>query len=162
MNVLHSLKAIASPRTLLLWGLLGSYFGLMQGNLASAQAEIVPPAAYSSDIQQTTQPASEPILLASLANYCEAWESTFLLAETGNFWINICGGHAPYNYVGVNKRTGDAIRLDLSYYSEDGSFFEAVNGAYTYSIVFDTPKGSFLTVTHGNTTILQEYLLDWN
>ena len=97
----------------------------------------------------------------ALDTYCDPNDSVFVIAETENFWLNICGGDLPHTYVGVSKDTGDALRLGLSYYEEDGSYFEAVNGDYTYSIIFETAKGSFLSVTKGDEQIVQEPLTSW-
>ena len=104
---------------------------------------------------------SRPLVLAELNDLCNDGESTFLMIETENFWASICGGDAPYTYVGMDKSTGDSIEVPLVDYASDGSWFEAVNGDYRYMIIFDTPKGHFLTVTVGDETILQEYLVDW-
>ena len=94
-------------------------------------------------------------------NYCLPEESVFLIAETASFWINICGGHAPYHYVGVNKKNGQSIRLPLQDYDAIGDYFLAVNGEYSYIVSFNTPKGSFLTVTKGIKELLREPLLNW-
>ena len=109
----------------------------------------------------TVEVAPAPMLVAELYDLCLEEESTYLVAETENYWLSICGGHAPYTYVGIDKVTEDAIELDLSDYAEDGSWFEAINGDYTYLIIFGTARGNFLTVMEGDTTILQEYLVDW-
>ncbi|AFY39551.1 hypothetical protein Lepto7376_3334 [[Leptolyngbya] sp. PCC 7376] len=93
--------------------------------------------------------------------FCDPNDSVFVIAETENFWLNICGGDLPHTYIGVSKDTGDELRLGLSYYEEDGSYFEAINGDYTYSIIFETAKGSFLSVTQGDKQILQEPLTSW-
>ncbi len=100
---------------------------------------------------------------AKLYDLCYESESTYFIAETKNYWISICGGHAPYTYVGMNKNNNSLwIRADLVDYAQDGSWFEAVNGDVNYSIDLYTAKGSFLNVTNGNgATILHEYLLAW-
>lgn len=121
----------------------------------------LPPSTLDLTANTTVEMPAEPVLVAELYDLCEAEESTYLVAETENFWVSICGGDAPYTYVGMDKVTEDWIELDLADYAADGSWFEAVNGDYTYSIIFGTAKGSFLTVTEGDETILQEYLLDW-
>lgn len=102
-----------------------------------------------------------PILLAETRNYCNANESVYVLAETQDFWVSICGGDAPYYYVGVDKFTGDSIRLSLYDYGSSGDWFEAVNGEYSYVLVRDTPRGSFLTVTEGDREILRQPILTW-
>lgn len=104
-----------------------------------------------------------PEAQAEMFNLCDETESTFFIAETENYWISICGGDYPYTYVGMNKDNEDLwIRADLVEYGEDGSYFDAVNGEYTYSINLNTAKGSWLSVIDGdNEVILSEYLLDW-
>ena len=92
---------------------------------------------------------------------CEPSESVFVVAQTENYWVNICGGDAPYTYIGIDKTSGESLRLDLTYYEDDGSYFEAINGDYVYTVIFGTAKGSFLSVTQGNDQILQEPLLSW-
>lgn len=99
--------------------------------------------------------------MAQLQDYCYQSESTYFLAETRNFWVSICGGDAPYTYVGVDKQTGDDIRLNLSDYDSSGEYFEAINGDYTYYVILNTTKGSFLVVEQGGEQILREPLLDW-
>ncbi|MDJ1173720.1 hypothetical protein [Roseofilum capinflatum] len=99
--------------------------------------------------------------MAQLQDYCYQSESTYLLAETANFWVSICGGDAPYTYVGVDKQTGDDIRLELSDYDSSGEYFEARNGNYLYYIIFNTAKGSFLVVEEDGRQILQEPILNW-
>ena len=104
----------------------------------------------------------EPYLTAELRNYCNANDSLFLRAETQNFWVNICGGDLPHTYVGVDKSNGSSIRLALHDYAADGSWFEAWNGNYSYMLIFGTARGSFLTVTEGDRTIVQEPLINWD
>ncbi|MBP0031024.1 hypothetical protein [Roseofilum sp. Guam] len=99
--------------------------------------------------------------IAELQDYCYQSESTYFLAETRNFWVSICGGDAPYTYVGVDKETGDDIRLDLSDYDSSGEYFEAVNGDYTYYVILNTARGSFLVVEQDGKEILREPLQDW-
>jgi len=99
--------------------------------------------------------------IAQLRDYCYQSESTFMLVETANFWVSICGGDAPYTYVGVDKETGDDIRLELSDYDPRGGYFEARNGNYTYSVVFNTPRGSFLIVEQGSNELLREPIINW-
>lgn len=106
-----------------------------------------------------------PQATASLAHHevdnCRAYESTFVAVETQNFWVNICGGDFPNTYVGMDKRTGNSIRLPLHDYSPQGYYFEAVNGNYAY-LLTKTPRGNFLTVLQDNREILREYTLqDW-
>ncbi|MEB3274441.1 MAG: hypothetical protein VKJ85_11705 [Prochlorothrix sp.] len=127
------------------------------GAMMPATSDLVP-----MDSSLTVEVPQQPVLVAELYNLCGDYESNFLVAETENFWLSICGGDYPYTYVGMDKETGDWIELELTYYADDGSWYEAENGSYIYSIIFDTPQGHFLTVTEGDVTILQEYLLDWD
>ncbi|MDJ1171545.1 hypothetical protein PMG71_19115 [Roseofilum sp. BLCC_M154] len=99
--------------------------------------------------------------MAQLRDYCNQGESTYLLAETESFWVSICGGDAPYTYVGVDKQTGDNIRLNLSDYDSSGEYFEARNGNYLYYVIFNTAKGSFLVVEENGKQILQEPIQNW-
>lgn len=104
-----------------------------------------------------------PAAQAEMFDLCDETESTFFIAETENYWISICGGDYPYTYVGMNKNDESLwIRADLVNYGADGSYFDAMNGEYTYSIDLNTTKGSWLSVTDGDdNVILSEYLLDW-
>ncbi|WP_216351441.1 hypothetical protein [Leptolyngbya sp. 'hensonii'] len=104
--------------------------------------------------------SSQEVLLAQkIHNYCRPGESMFLALETKSFLINICGGDNPYSYVGVEKRNRkNNIRLALSDYDAQGTYFEARNGEYTY-ILAETPKGKFLTVSKGTREILREPVL---
>ncbi|BAQ62402.1 hypothetical protein GM3708_2808 [Geminocystis sp. NIES-3708] len=94
-------------------------------------------------------------------NYCKPEESLFLSAETKNFWLNICGGDLPRYYVGVSKKNGKRIRLVLDDYDKQGNYFSAYNGNVNYLIIFNTPKGSFLTVTEGKKELFREPLIRW-
>ncbi|MBL1211037.1 hypothetical protein [Geminocystis sp. GBBB08] len=96
-----------------------------------------------------------------LKNYCQEGESLFLSAETKNFWLNICGGDLPHHYVGVSKKNGKRIRLPLEDYDSKGDYFSANNGNVNYLIIFNTPKGSFLTVTEGKKELFREPLINW-
>lgn len=109
----------------------------------------------------TTPTLSAPSLVAELMNYCDEGESLFLEAETDSFWVNICGGDLPHDYVGVSKETGNSIRLPLSDYDKQGTYFEAVNDDTSYLIIVGARKGSFLTVTQGKEEILREPLINW-
>lgn len=101
-------------------------------------------------------------LLAQFRNYCNPEESVFFFAETKDFWVNICGGHQPYYYVGVSKRNvQNSIRLPLNNYSQDGNYFEARNGDVIYEILRNTAKGNFLLVTQGNKQLVRQPLLYW-
>ena len=113
----------------------------------------------------TTTAASNPrpdgeMLLAQVRNFCRPGESMFVSAETRDYWVNICGGDAPYTYVGVNKRNGNAIRVPLRDYDRDS--FEAVNGNVIYILTRNTPRGSFLTVTQGSREILRQPVARWD
>ena len=92
-----------------------------------------------------------------VGHYCKDYESVFVAAETDNFYVSICGGHSPYHYVGVSKKTGKAIRLPLNVDGVDsrGQYFEAVNGKYTY-ILANSTKGKNLTVSRGYRELLRE------
>lgn len=94
-------------------------------------------------------------------NYCKSEESLFLSAETKNFWVNICGGDLPHYYIGVSKRNGKRIRLKLNDYDAKGDYFSANNGNVNYLIIFNTPKGNFLTVTEGKKELVREPLINW-
>lgn len=94
-------------------------------------------------------------------NYCKPEESLFLSAETKNFWLNICGGDLPHYYVGVSKKNGKRIRLPLDDYDSKGDYFSAYNGNVNYLIIFNTPKGHFLTVTEGKKELFREPLISW-
>ena len=105
-----------------------------------------------------------PILISEreqVTNNCQPEESVFIMGETANFWVNICGGHSPSHYVGVSKSNGQSIRLPLQEYDSRGDYFVAVNGDYSYLIIINTTKGSFLTVTQNDREILREPLLSW-
>jgi hypothetical protein len=114
-------------------------------------------------VQNTSlQPgAAAPMLVAELRDYCRSNESTFVLAETADYWVNICGGDLPHTYVGINKRNGNAIRVPLDNYEQDGSAFEAINGDVSYLLIRNTPRGSFLTVTQGTRELLRQPILNW-
>lgn len=144
---------------------LGFAAGITSFSAAAIGAEAFDPAAGPLPAMTTAEVAGEaptaPVLVAELYDLCNVGESTYLVAETENYWVSICGGDAPYTYVGMDKETGDGIEVYLSDYADDGTWFEAVNGDYIYSIIFGTADGSFLTVTEGDETILQEYLVDW-
>ncbi len=95
-------------------------------------------------------------------NYCNQDESVFFFAETKDFWVNICGGHAPYHYVGVSKKnTTNSIRLPLNNYSRDGNYYQANNGNVVYEVLMNTAKGSFLLVTQGNKQLVRQPLIYW-
>ncbi|KAB8330234.1 hypothetical protein SD80_031015 [Scytonema tolypothrichoides VB-61278] len=90
-------------------------------------------------------------------NFCRKQDSVFVAAETKNFWVSICGSDSPLTYVGVNKKTGKAVRIPLSVDGRDskGKYFEAVSGDYTY-ILAESTKGKNLTVAKGSREILRE------
>lgn len=92
---------------------------------------------------------------------CDVSQSVFVAAETKNYWVNICGSDLPDTYIGIDKKTGDRLQLDLSFYEEDGSYYEAVNGDYVYTVIFGSAKGNFLSVDQGGRQLLQEPLLRW-
>lgn len=112
----------------------------------------------SSQPTATTNQQLPQSLLASVPSFCGEYESTFILAETSDFWLNICGGDLPHTYIGVNKRTGASIRLPLASYSPDGQLFEARNGNVRYLISFGTAKGDVLVVLQGEREILRQFI----
>lgn len=103
----------------------------------------------------------QPLLVAELRNFCRNDESTFVLAETKGFWVNICGADLPHHYVGVSKVDGKRIRLPLQNYDPQGNYFEAVNGDVTYLLIRGTAKGDFLTVTQGDRELVRQVILNW-
>ncbi|MBW4627451.1 MAG: hypothetical protein KME49_18595 [Brasilonema octagenarum HA4186-MV1] len=90
-------------------------------------------------------------------NFCRKQDSVFVAAETKNYWVSICGSDSPLTYVGVNKKTGQTVRLPLSVNGRDSQrkYFEAVNNDYTY-ILAESTKGKNLTVAKGIREILRE------
>lgn len=108
-----------------------------------------------------TQSDRTPIMVAQARNYCLDHESLFVVAETRDYWVNICGGDNPGYYVGVNKRNGDSIRVPLNDYDRQGNFFEALNGNVSYLLVRGTTKGDFLTVTEGSRELFRQPILYW-
>lgn len=121
----------------------------------------IAPSATSQSPSHQPEIVAAPQQLAELRNYCYEDESLFVAAETSGYWINICGGDLPHTYVGINKRNGNSIRLQLSDYADDGSYFEAMNGNVSYLLIRDTPRGSFLTVTRGERELLRQSILQW-
>jgi len=116
----------------------------------------------ASPVGENFQPQPPTILAKKLPNYCRSGESLFVSVETKSYWVNICGGDNPGFYVGVDKRNPkNRIRVPLRDYSPQGSYFEAVNGAFTY-ILAKSARGKVLTVTRGTRELLREYVLsDW-
>ncbi|MGQ4650665.1 hypothetical protein [Lyngbya aestuarii] len=110
---------------------------------------------------QTINQPSRSIAMAQSRNYCRPTESLFVVAETQDFWLNICGGDLPNTYVGTNKRTGDSIRLPLYSYEADGSAFEARNGNVRYLLTRGTTKGDVLVVLQGGREILRQFVTNW-
>ncbi|MBP5977085.1 hypothetical protein HW132_31280 [Brasilonema sp. CT11] len=90
-------------------------------------------------------------------NFCRKQDSVFIAAETKNYWVSICGSDSPVTYIGVNKKTGQTVRLPLSVNGRDsqGKYFEAINNDYTY-ILAESTKGKNLTVAKGIREILRE------
>jgi hypothetical protein len=108
-----------------------------------------------------------PVLSQSIPNYCDQIEesggSTFVLAETKDFYINICGGDLPNTYIGINKKNPDnMIVLPLSDYDPTGDYFEAINGNISYLLIRGTTKGDFLTVTQGEKELFRQPILYWD
>ena len=102
----------------------------------------------------SSQKSDRPILLAQ-SNYCQDGESMFVSAETSGFRVNICGGDAPYTYVGVSKRNGSSIRVPLQKYSSEE--FIAVNGDVRYRLT-----RSRLVVKQGRRTLVNQAVTRWN
>lgn len=130
---------------------------------ASASALVLSQSAVALNTQSiqpaaTTNQQQSKLLLASGRNFCRKSESTFVMAQTKDFWLNICGGDLPNTYVGVNKRTGNTIRLPLASYSRDGQAFTARNGNVQYLITFGTTKGDVLVVLQGQREILRQFI----
>jgi hypothetical protein len=103
----------------------------------------------------------------SIPDYCDEIEftggSTFVLAETKGFYINICGGDLPNTYIGIDKKNPDnMIILPLSDYDESGDYFEAINDNISYLLIRGTTKGDFLTVTQDEKEILRQPIIYWN
>lgn len=103
----------------------------------------------------------QPFVIAELRNFCGKGESTFVMAETKGFWVNICGGDLPHYYVGVSKVDGKRIRLPLVNSDAQGNYFEAVNGNVSYLLIRGTAKGDFLTVTEGSRELVRQPILNW-
>ncbi len=95
-------------------------------------------------------------------NYCGASESVFLAAETPNFWLNICGGDCPHHYVGVAKKDGQSIRLELTNYDPQGQQFTASNGPIRYEIFLGgDPEALVVTDTSSGRVLVREQLLNY-
>jgi hypothetical protein len=97
----------------------------------------------------------------SLPSFCGDQEKTILAVETKDFFVSICGSDRPITYVGVSKKDKKIIRLPLSDYDPNNTYYEAKNDNYTYYLIRGTAKGDFLGVTDGNKQILQQPILRW-
>jgi hypothetical protein len=128
----------------------------------SVYLSLTVPAIAIPNTKQLIKHSWKPILIAqNNHNFCRKNESTFVLAETKGYWINICGGDKPNSYIGVNKKDGSKIRLKLSSYEPQGNYFEAINGDVVYSLIRGTTKGDFLSVTRGSKQLLKQPILNW-
>jgi hypothetical protein len=74
---------------------------------------------------ETHNQQSPDFLLAQIPNFCQEAETAYVLAETQDYWVNICGGDSPYTYVGVDRKNNRIIRLPLSEYDPEINQFEA-------------------------------------
>lgn len=88
---------------------------------------------------------------------CRDGESEFVTAETANFRVFICGGDLPHTYVGVAKKGGSRIRLDLQAIDPKADRFTAVNGDIRYQLTRQQ-----LRVTQGKRILVAEPILSWN
>lgn len=78
---------------------------------------------------------SHRIEIAQETNVCDKSGGVpFVSAETKSFFIYICGGDNPHDYVGIAKNGGNAITLPLKSISKDGRTFVAVNGNTSYTL----------------------------
>jgi len=106
-----------------------------------------------------TPHSATPIKIAQVGG-CPDGQSTFVQAETRSFFVLICGGDAPYTYVGVAKNGRGNITLPLQSYNPSGgpeaSRFVALNRNTRYVL---TRKD--LTVTQGRRTLVKEKITRW-
>lgn len=110
---------------------------------------------------ETQNQQSPDFLLAQIPNFCQEAETAYILAETQDYWVNICGGDSPYTYVGVDRKNNRTIRLPLSEYDPEINQFEAKTGDTTYRLSLGTAKGDVLVVEKGDTEILRQFVIRW-
>jgi hypothetical protein len=106
-------------------------------------------------------PFTQTAQAKEVQSLCKSNESTFVGAETQNFFVSICGSETPLTYVGLDKKTGKTIRLPLSVDGGQnrGTYYEAVNGEYKYSVTVVSKRNKNLTVRKNNRVILREAII---
>ncbi|RUT08162.1 hypothetical protein DSM106972_013300 [Dulcicalothrix desertica PCC 7102] len=107
-------------------------------------------------------PFTQTAQAQQIRNLCRSNESSFIIAQTKNFLVSICGsGDSALTYVGLDRKTGKAIRLPLTVDGSKnrGRYFEAVNGEYKYGVSVSGGKNGTLTVRRNNSVILRQALV---
>lgn len=103
---------------------------------------------------ETITPSNRPMLLAEVRNNC-GQETALLSVETKDFWVNICGEETdPRLYVGVNKKTGQAIRLPLK--GQNHGIYVAENKGVQYRV--DTNR---LVVMQGRKVLVDQPVINF-
>jgi hypothetical protein len=110
--------------------------------------------AVSGRTAETITPSNRPMLLAEVRNNC-GQETALLSVETKDFWVNICGEETdPRLYVGVNKKTGQAIRLPLK--GQNHGIYVAENKGVQYRV--DTNR---LVVVQGRKVLVDQPVINF-
>jgi hypothetical protein len=110
--------------------------------------------AVSGRTAETITPSNRPMLLAEVRNNC-GQETALLSVETKDFWVNICGEETdPRLYVGVNKKTGQAIRLPLK--GQNHGIYVAENKGVQYRV--DTNR---LVVIQGRKVLVDQPVINF-
>jgi hypothetical protein len=103
---------------------------------------------------ETITPSNRPMLLAEVRNNC-GQETALLSVETKDFWVNICGDETdPRLYVGINKKTGQAIRLPLK--GQNHGIYVAENKGVQYRV--DTNR---LVVVQGRKVLVDQPVINF-
>lgn len=90
----------------------------------------------------------------SLATEVICLDTTYARAETKGYYVNICGNsNGPSRYIGSSK-SGQALVIPLSSFS-DGKYI-ARSGEFRYTLT-----RNFLTVTQNGRTILKQKVISW-
>ncbi|MEM1367500.1 MAG: hypothetical protein AAGG02_05660 [Cyanobacteria bacterium P01_H01_bin.15] len=101
-------------------------------------------------------PKFTPSAVIAQSSQCYGPDHGYVVAETENFLVSICGWDEPEYYVGISKNGGETLVLDLV--EADPTYFEARNGQYVYYLV-DSGKGKFLGVVKGDQQLVLEPII---
>ncbi|CAK0778141.1 hypothetical protein CCP2SC5_70071 [Azospirillaceae bacterium] len=93
---------------------------------------------------------------ARVPSFCGESDSVFILAETADYWVNLCGGDLPHVLVISGKNDRKVIKADLDDRKTTSDVFVAQKSGVVYRFVAAPASKASLSAARGGQSLFKQ------